>query len=392
MVRMPQTMKGKRGNNLCLWMVFCVFGFLLMIGCATTPKTLKTETTSNIKKLGVVAFLRDNELKVFDHTGVSKKTYGGFMFGAIGGALEGIAIAVETNIRIRSSLGGDPNILIKELGEYHINEILGEKLANKLSEKYVIVNTDRFVNELRETKKGQKLKTEDYLDVCRKCEADTMLKVDFDYGLAAYAREKASAAMIANISVYDVATKTLLMKKEILSDQYFKRSRVIPDFSANGAELYKKDILEALNTLSVIVARDFGLNVAMPQVDQMSRAKKGFDDFPDEVTTISVTCNKPYKIEQDCSIWGGAKRTIKIKERKIRVAGSDDGMIILVMDKPFADDESVFACFELVREELLSKGISVVKVVKMVTRGKVRGCILQLDGDGYSILKSYSVD
>jgi hypothetical protein len=385
-------MKGKRGNNLCLWMVFCVFGFSLMLGCATTPKTLKTETTSNIKKLGVVAFLRDNELKVFDHTEVSKKTYGGFIFGAIGGALEGIAIAVETNIRIRSSLGGDPNILIKELGEYHINEILGGKLADKLSEKYVIVNTDRFVNELRETKKGQKLKIEDYLDVCRKCEADTMLKVDFDYGLAAYAREKASAAMIANISVYDVATKTLLMKKEIVSDNYFKRSRVIPDFAANGAELYKKDILEALNTLSVIVARDFGLNVAMPQVDQMSRAKKGFGDFPDEVTTISVTCNKPYKIEQDCSIWGGAKRTIKIKERKIRVAGSDDGMIILVMDKPFADDESVFACFELVREELLSKGISVVKVVKMVTRGKVRGCILQLDGDGYSILKSYSVD
>jgi len=80
MVRMSQTMKGKRGNNLCLWMVFYVFGFLLMTGCATTPKTLKTETTSNIKKLGVVAFLRDNELKVFDHTEVSKKTYGGFMF------------------------------------------------------------------------------------------------------------------------------------------------------------------------------------------------------------------------------------------------------------------------------------------------------------------------
>jgi len=314
------------------------------------------------------------------------------MYGAFGGVLEGIAIAVETNIRIRSSLGGDPNILIKELGEYHIDEIFGEELVNKLSGKYAIVNTDRFVNELRDAKKGQKLKVEDYLDACRRCEADTMLKIDFDYGLAAYAREKSSAAIIVNLSVYDVATKYLVMKKQILSDQYFKRSRVITDFSANGAELYKKDIPEIVNVLSIIVARDFGLDIAMPQVDQTLQAKKAFNDFPDELSTISVTCNKPYKIGQDCSIWGGAKRTIKIKERKIRVAGSDDGMIILVMDKPFAGDESVFTCFELIREELLSKGISVLKVVKMVTRGKVRGCILELDGDGYSILKNYSVD
>ena len=83
---------------------------------------------------------------------------------------------------------------------------------------------------------------------------------------------------------------------------------------------------------------------------------------------------------------------IKIKEKKIKVAGSDDGRIVVVMDKAFAGDESIFACFELVREELRLKGISVLKVVKLVTRGKVRGCILELDGDGYSIVKNYSVD
>jgi hypothetical protein len=376
----------KRGNNFCLWMFFFAFGFSLMAGCATTPKSLKTEIMSSIKKLGVVTFLRDNKLKVFDHTDVSKKTYGGFMFGAIGGALEGLAIAVETNIRIRSSLGGDPNILIQELGEYRINEILEGKVSKKLSEKYVIVNIEQFVNKLRETKKGQKLKIEDYLDLCEKCEVDTMLKVDFDYGLATYAREKASAAITSNVSVYDVKTKTLLMKKDILSDWYFKKSRVIPEFSANAAELYKRDILEAMNALSLMVASDLGLNVVVPQV------KKVFSEFPDELSAITVTCNKPYKIEQDCSIWSGATRLIKIKDQKIRVAGSDDGKIILVKDKLITNDESVFACFELVREELLSKGISIMKVTKLMTLGEVKGCILELDGDGYSILKEYSVD
>jgi hypothetical protein len=76
-----------------------------------------------------------------------------------------------------------------------------ENLSRRLSEKYEIVSADQSVNDLRETKKGEKLKIEDYLDACRKCEADTMLKIDYSYGLAAYARQKSSAAIIANFSV-----------------------------------------------------------------------------------------------------------------------------------------------------------------------------------------------
>jgi hypothetical protein len=52
----------------------------------------------------------------------------------------------------------------------------------------------------------------------------------------------------------------------------------------------------------------------------------------------------------------------------------------------------MFACFELVREELQSKGISIVRVIKLVNINRVSGCILELDGDRYSILKEYSVD
>jgi hypothetical protein len=392
MIRMSHTIEMKKGKNVYLWMVTCIFGFSLMAGCATTPKTLDSETSMKIKKIGIVTILKDKEPRVFDRTGASKHYHGGYVFGAIGGALEGLAIGIETAVLIRASLGGDPDILRRKLGQYPINEIVQENITTKLSERYQVVDAHQFLNALRVSKEGEELKIEDYLDVCKKCEADTMLKVDLLYGLAAYAREKSSAAIIAKLFVYDVGTKTLLMEKEVLSDKYLKRSRVIPDFAAGDAELYKRDVHDAVNVLSVIVARDFGLNIGMPQFDYMSPGKKGFYEFPEELSGIAVTCNKPYKIGQDCSIWSGAKRTIKIKERNIKVAGSDDGKIVLVMDKLFADEESMFSCFELVKEELLSNGIKIVRVIKLVTAGKVKGCILELDGDGYSILRNYSVD
>lgn len=375
-------------KRLCQYflMVFCLLLFSLMAGCATTSKSLAPEATSKIKRLGIVTVLKDKELRIFDHTDTSQKTYGGVMFGAIGGLIEGVAIAVETNIRIKSSLGGDPDLLRKQLREYSLNKAFLENVSDRLSEKYRIVSADPFVSELRQTK-GEKLKIEDYLDACKKCEADTMLKIEYFYGLAAYAREKASAAILARFSVYEVGTKALIMEKEIVSDIYFKKSRVVPDFAANDSELYKKDLSEAVDALSAAVARDFGLDLPAN-----ARIKRAFAEYPGKISALSMTCNKPYKLGQDCTIWSGAKRTIWIEEQEMKIAGSDDGKIVLVMHDRLVDEASVLACFNLVRDELLEKaGIHIMNVVKVVNKGKIKGFVLELDGDGYSFLRNYTV-
>lgn len=395
MIRISQRKELQKGKAPILWVVLCMFGLSLTAGCSITPNYLKTEAIGKIKKLVIITTLQDEKLRIFDHTEVWKENQEGLRYaGVFGGAaltgIVGIAAALEANSKIRESLGGNPDLLRELLREYPIKEILEEKLIDKVSEMYEIVDANHLLDELRESQKGQKYKIEDYLDVCRKCEADTMLKIDFYYGLAAYSGEKPSAAIVGNILVYDVKTKELLMKKAILSDQYFREGRTVPEFSDNGAELFKEDIIEAVDSISLLLASDLGLDVVVPQSEQVQ--KKGFDNYPNTLSGGTLTCNKPYKFEQDCSFWSGAKRFIKIKERKIKVAGSDDGKIILVEDKLFTNNESMFACFELVREELQSKGISVVKVIKVMTMNRVWGCILELDGDGYSILKNYSVD
>ncbi len=388
MNRTARAVKVKRLWHLSMQMVFSLFVLLLMVGCATTSKSLGPEITSKIKKVGIVTVLKDKELRVFDHTEVYGKTYGGMMFGAIGGALEAVALAIEANIRIKASLGGDPNLLRNQLREYSVSEVFFGNLSRRLSEKYEIVSTDQSVNELREAKKGEKLKVEDYLDACGKCQADTMLKVEYYYGLAAYASRKSSAAIIANFSVYDVETKELLLKKEIVSDNYFGRSRVVPEFAANDSELYKKDLSRAMDALSEIVARDFGIQIA-----RAPQAEEGSTESSEIISAVTMTCDNPYQLGQDCSK-KRPNRTIRIGDQEMKIAGSNDGKVVLIMNmqERFIDDASALACFELVRNELLAKGgITVQKAVNVMWARKIRGFFLELDGDGYSFLKNYSV-
>ena len=55
-------------------------------------------------------------------------------------------------------------------------------------------------------------------------------------------------------------------------------------------------------------------------------------DKEEILSTFRVTCNNPYQLTQDCSNAMGARRTIRIADRKIKIAGSEDGKTILIMD------------------------------------------------------------
>ena len=122
----------------------------------------------------------------------------------------------------------------------------------------------------------------------------------------------------------------------------------------------------------------------------------------DKVSTLKVSCSKPYELTQDCSVLSGAKRKIWIQGHKIKIAGSADGKIVLVMDPhPFLTAAITGATFWLadaqsaennesfyqVRSLLQAKGVEIIKVVPINSFGSIDGYFLELDKDGYSILK-----
>jgi hypothetical protein len=133
------------------------------------------------------------------------------------------------------------------------------------------------------------------------------------------------------------------------------------------------------------------------------------------IPTHVLTCGTPYDLVQDCAIkpgWGdalvgGTERTIEINGQKIDIAGSKDGNVILIMPtQDFRDGlEIIFypesvelqsketnKCFEVVTSMLKDNNITVSRTMKVISsRGQIDAYLIEIDGDGYSILKEYSI-
>jgi len=126
----------------------------------------------------------------------------------------------------------------------------------------------------------------------------------------------------------------------------------------------------------------------------------------DYISTLSVSCDNPYRLTEDCSKMMGAKRKIKMGDHKAKIAGTADGKIILVMDNSLflnalqegftlginnVHTESTQSAFEEIRKLFNSYSIKIedVKVMGSKLSG-TDGYFLILDKDGYSLLKDFS--
>jgi len=115
------------------------------------------------------------------------------------------------------------------------------------------------------------------------------------------------------------------------------------------------------------------------------------------INMISMTCTKPYQLEQDCSIWSGATRSIVIDGFKVNVAGSKDGKVVLVMDaklfsKIWSKKQSQASnnSFHAIKKALDEEKIEIIRVRPIKSFGDIYGYVLELAEDGYSILKKFS--
>jgi hypothetical protein len=304
----------KKAKVRVLGRIAIVFLFIIFYGCASTPQSLKSVSINNLRKIAIVTSLSDKELKVLDHTYTWQKSYAGKAYPLTGDLIDLLINSIRANSIIYLSLGGNPDLLRREIGEeFKIKNILDENLIKRFSTKYEVVGPEYFIT-------AQKASLKDYISSCREIGVDILLKIDFVYGLAAYADSKASAVIDADISVYDIKTSNLLMERSISSENYFKEGHVINEFKANKAELFKKNIIEAANGLSILIAYEFGIDI-----EEMKNK-----NVVDRISTF--TCKSPYLLEQDCSMWNGAKRLIEINGYRLRIAGTNDGKAVLIMN------------------------------------------------------------
>lgn len=112
------------------------------------------------------------------------------------------------------------------------------------------------------------------------------------------------------------------------------------------------------------------------------------------ISAVSMSCTSPYVLAQDCSAWSAAVRRVKLKERVVKVAGSADGKIVLVMtdQKTLPTQYETEQAADAVQEAASTRGARLMRLEALAIGGSVPGYILTFDMDVYSLLKTSSVE
>ena len=120
----------------------------------------------------------------------------------------------------------------------------------------------------------------------------------------------------------------------------------------------------------------------------------------DIVNAVTMGCNSPYELSQDCDMWQGANRIISIRNLEVQVAASKWGRLILIMPSQKNCDLASLNCstvannqnFEVIKELLYENNIFIRKVVPVVQTEYIAGYLIFLNKNGYKLLKKYTVD
>jgi len=117
-------------------------------------------------------------------------------------------------------------------------------------------------------------------------------------------------------------------------------------------------------------------------------------DKYERIHTLKVSCNKPYKLKNDCSLWSGAKRIVEINGIEFRLAATADGKVVLIMDRYWSSRNSAATnefILSTTTEILNNHNVHILKIIKVGTKKNTDGYFLELDADGYSLLKPYTL-
>ena len=119
----------------------------------------------------------------------------------------------------------------------------------------------------------------------------------------------------------------------------------------------------------------------------------------EHISAIGMGCNKPHTLTQDCSGFSGATRLVEIADFRFKIAGSDDGTIVLMMGaKPNSDawkgksTETANVAYELTKKFLLDNKISITAAEPVSSGSMLAGYVITTDGDAYQLLKEKSVE
>ncbi|TAN38222.1 MAG: hypothetical protein EPN25_14330 [Nitrospirae bacterium] len=239
---------------------FAVFLLVILVFTSCAPaKSIQPERITEIRKIGLVTKVADNDLIVFDRTRTMNRTYGGTQFGAVGGLIEGLILTGMAAHAMNKSLQGDPDDIKQYLKDINFKSMVDNRISGRLSRKYDLVLPQYF--DTRAHDNPSKFATDsNYLKEAMSLGIDTLIFIEYYYGLGAFKDRPACVVVAGKITVYDVKSETIIFDRLIASDDDFVPGyRTVDEFVNDNAKLFKEDLNTAVDGFSYLVATQLGI-------------------------------------------------------------------------------------------------------------------------------------
>lgn len=224
----------------------------LLSGCSTTPKRMSFDDINRMRNVAVVAKLDDRDLKVLDITGIKKKEqsrqYGGVMFGALGGAIEALIIEGIANNKIHSMIGGSIDPVRESVADFDAGAAFFEVAQSKLPDKIKSGRTIQNVTVLKEGKIPESAGSIVISGDDKNIHPDTLLTIEYRYGLGALVESRPVPAIVANISVVNIPENREMMRDSMVSYSCSENNYTLADYAGDKGKIFRQCFSELVES------------------------------------------------------------------------------------------------------------------------------------------------
>lgn len=236
----------------------------VLMSCASSPQStpiMPLEEVQKIRKMAVVTSLSGEGADISHHKGLTASPYTA-PFGLLGIL---IGSAVE-KAAIRASLSSYADSLKNGLADYNPKKMLDEAFCRLFVTEFVTVNPveveKAIIGKYNDKESTEARKLKDYDMLVAMFGVDSVLEIDFQYGLEVHGETLSAAVINADLKLTRLSDKAVLLSKQIASGKIAKTWYRVDEFVKDDAKLYKSELSKACEAIVYLTALELGTNLS----------------------------------------------------------------------------------------------------------------------------------
>jgi hypothetical protein len=182
------------------------------------------------------------------------------------GLLGYLAGEMANEAAARAALVRYTDTLEKKLGSYNHKAVLDETFERSFVLEAATVNPKEIdkleIVDYPEIRTGDGRAIKNYAVLGEKLGVDSVLAVDFSYGLEVWEKTLAAVVITSDVTAIRITDNVVLMNAHISSGTIEKALHTVDELMSNNARLYKIEYAKACKAIVYLIAAHLGVNLS----------------------------------------------------------------------------------------------------------------------------------